>query len=312
VLGARRDAFVPHDGNWWRPSGRPRSMRLTLALMLIVVGAAGACGERSTAGRDGQWETYTSDIDGVVVSYPPTWRRPEVPLAGALTGDQFEVLGLATGELPEGERGCFPYPWAAMRALGAGDLVLTLRISAFEGPFDEWAETGIREPLASKPDDLLDQEPMPPGELPGGCAVEGVEQRQVDFVAHGRLYTAFLAHGGNLSEQRREELRAVWSSLTLNPIPTGDESATIGERYWHVLYAHCGIHGTQFAGRDWVAEPVLDDGNGNPPAGWGNPAQPGVISLTGPNHAELESRDGALKATFRPRTPADPPGQACA
>jgi hypothetical protein len=287
-------------------------MRLTVASLLLVVVTAGACGDESTAGRDGQWETYRSDIDGVVVSYPTTWRRLEVPQAGALTGDQFEVLGLATGELPEAERGCSPYPWAAMRALGAGDLVLTLRISAFEGPFDEWAETGIREPLASKPDDLLDQEPMRPGELPGGCAVDGVEQRQVDFIAHGRLYTAFLAHRGTLSEQRREELSAVWSSLTLRPIPTGDESATIGERYWHVLYTHCGIDGTEFAGRDWVAEPVLEDGNGNPPAGWGNPVQPGVMALTSPDHAEFESRDGALKATFRPRTPADPPGRPCA
>ena len=170
-------------------------------------------------------------------------------------GDQVEVLGLATGDLPEAEQGCSPYPWAAMRALGAGDLVLTLRVSMYLGPFDEWAETGLgREPLASKPDDLLDQEPMPPGELPGGCAVDGVEQRTVDFIAHGRLYTAFLAHRGNLSEQRREELRGVWSSLTLRSIPTGDESATIGERYWHVLYTHCGIAGTEFAGRDWVAE----------------------------------------------------------
>jgi hypothetical protein len=229
----------------------------------------------------------------------------------ALAGDQFEVLGLATGELPEAEVGCSPYPWAAMRALGAGDLVFTLRISIDVGPSDEWAQTGIREPLASKPDDLLGQEIMQPGELPGGCAADGVEQRQVDFIAHGRLYTAFVANGGNLSEQGRQELSAVWSSLTLRPIPTGDESATIDERYWHVLHTHCGVTGTQFAGRDWVAEAVPEDGNRNPPAGWGNPFQPGVMVLTSPDYAEFESRDGALEATFRPRTPADPPAQPC-
>ena len=299
------------DGNWPRPPDRPRSVRLTLALLLVVAATACASGEESTAGRDGQWETFTSDIDGLAVGYPATWHRAEAPLAAAPVGDQVEVLGLATGELPEAEQGCSPYPWAAMRALGAGDLVLTLRVSMYVGPLDEWAEMG-QEPLASKPDDLLDQETMPPGELPGGCAVDGVEQRQVDFIAHGRLYTAFLAHSGNLNEERREELRAVWSSLTLRPIPTGDESATIGERYWHVLYTHCGISGTEFAGRDWVAEPVLEDGNGNPPVGWGNPVQPGVMALTSTDHAEFESRDGALKATFRPRTPADPPGQPCA
>jgi hypothetical protein len=285
-------------------------MRLTLAMMLVVAGTAGACADANTAGREGRWETYTSDIDGVVVSYPTEWRRSDVPLAGALTGDQFEVLGLGTGELPEGERGCSPHPWAAMRALGAGDLVLTLRVSGKPGGPFQRSETG-REPMASKPDDLLDQRPMAPGELPGGCAVDGVEQRRVDFIAHDRLYTAFLAHGGTLSEQRRAELSAVWSSLTLRPIPTGDVSATIGERYWHVLYTHCGIAGTEFAGRDWVAEPVLEDGSGNPPAGWGNPVQPGVMALTSRDHAEFESRDGALEASFRPRTPDDPPRQPC-
>ena len=287
-------------------------MRLAVALLLVGVVTACGGGERSMAGRDGQWETFTSDIDGFAVGYPATWHRAEAPLAAALAGDQVEVLGLATGELPEAEERCSPYPWAGMQALGAGDLVLTLRISMYVGPLDEWAETAIREPLASKPHDLLGQERMPPGELPGGCAVDGVEQRQVDFIAHGRLYTAFLAHRGNLSEQRREELGDVWSSLTLRPIPTGDESATIGERYWHVLYTHCGIDGTEFAGRDWVAEPVLDDGNGNPPAGWGGPFQPGVMVLTSPDHAEFESREGQLEAAFRPRTPADPPAPPCA
>lgn len=285
-------------------------MRLTLALMLVVAATGCAGGDVDTAGRGGQWETFTSDIDGFAVDHPATWHRAEAPLAAAPAGDQVDVLGLATGELPEAEAGCSPHPWAAMQALGAGDLVLTLRVSMYGGPFDEWAETGIREPLASKPDDLLGQDATPPDELPGGCAVDGVEQRKVDFVTHGRLYTAFLAHRGNLSEQRREELAAVWSSLTLRPIPTGDEAATIGERYWHVLHIHCGITGTEFGGRDWVAEAVLDDGNGNAPVS-GGPWQPGVMTLTSQDHAEFESRDGALRATFRPRTSADPPAQPC-
>ena len=298
---------MTHDGNLPRPPDRLRTMRLTVALLLV--GGVTACGsgeESTVSGRDGQWETYTSDIDGLAVGYPAAWHRAEVPLVGVMAGDQFEVLGLATGPLPGSEVACSPRPWAAMRALGAGDLVLTLRVSVSEGPFDEWSEMG-REPLASKPDDLLGQEATPSGELPGGCTVDGVVQRQVDFIAHGRLYTAFLAHSGNLSEQRREELSAVWSSLTLHPIPTGDESATVGERYWHVLYTHCGITGTQFAGSEWVAEPVLDD----PRPSWGGPFQLGVMTLTSPNQAEFESRDGALKAKFRPRTPADPPTPPC-
>lgn len=138
-----------------------------------------------------------------------------------------------------------------------------------------------------------------------------MEQREVDFLAHGRRYWAFVAVRGELDEQREDELGAVWSSLTLRPIVTADELAAVGERYWHVLYTHCGIVETEFAGRDWVADPVLDDGNRNPPAGWGNPVQPGVMTLESRDRARFESRDGQLEATFRPRIEADPPPQVC-
>jgi hypothetical protein len=137
ALGTRRDALMLPDGNLpWLPD-RPRSVRLTVALLLVVAVTACGIGEEGTAGRDGQWETFTSDIDGLAVGHPTTWHRAETPLAAAPVGDQVEVLGLATGELPEAEQGCSPYPWAAMRALGAGDLVLTLRVSMYVGPFDE-------------------------------------------------------------------------------------------------------------------------------------------------------------------------------
>jgi hypothetical protein len=175
-------------------------MRLTVAALLVVAAAACGGGEESTAGRDTEWETYTSNIDGMVVSYPTTWRRAEVPLAASL-GHQVEVLGLATGELPQAEHGCSPHPWAAMRALRTGDLVLTLHIWENTGSFDELAENGGGR-LGSKPDDLLDQQPLRAAEVPERCAVDGVEVREVDFLAHGRRYTAFLAHSATLSEQR--------------------------------------------------------------------------------------------------------------
>lgn len=31
----------------------------------------------------------------------------------------------------------------------------------------------------------------------------------------------------------------------------------------------------------FVADQLLDDGHGNPPAGWGNPYQPGTITVAG-------------------------------
>jgi hypothetical protein len=89
-------------------------MRLTVALLLAVIVTACGSGEEGTAGRDGQRATFTSDVDGLAVGYPTTWHRAEAPLAEATVGDQVEVLGLATGDLPEAEQGCSPYPWASM------------------------------------------------------------------------------------------------------------------------------------------------------------------------------------------------------
>jgi hypothetical protein len=101
-----------HDSGRYLPRllDRPRSMRLTRALLLVVVVTACGSGEESRAGGDTQWETFTIDIDGLAVGYPATWHRAAAPLAAALAGDQVEVLGLVTGELPEAERGCSPYP----------------------------------------------------------------------------------------------------------------------------------------------------------------------------------------------------------
>lgn len=90
-------------------------MRLTVASLLVVVVTACGSGDEGT-GRDGQWETFSSDINGLAVGYPATWHRAEAALAAAPVGDQVEVLGLATGDLPEAEQGCSPYSWWAMRA----------------------------------------------------------------------------------------------------------------------------------------------------------------------------------------------------
>jgi hypothetical protein len=69
-------------------------MRLTVASLLVVAMTACGSGEESTTGRgDTQWETFTSDIDGLTVGYPAMWHRAEAPLAAALAGDQVEVRG---------------------------------------------------------------------------------------------------------------------------------------------------------------------------------------------------------------------------
>jgi len=67
------------------------------------------------------------------------------------------------------------------------------------------------------------------------------------------------------------------------PAPAKSSSAAVavgGEPF--SLYTHCGIHELTFGGR-WYERVggALDDGSGNPPQGWGNPYQPGTLTISG-------------------------------
>jgi len=46
-----------------------------------------------------------------------------------------------------------------------------------------------------------------------------------------------------------------------------------------VLDTHCGIHELRFRDQYYVRPSVLDDGHGNPPAGWDNPFQRGALAV---------------------------------
>lgn len=50
----------------------------------------------------------------------------------------------------------------------------------------------------------------------------------------------------------------------------------VGESYDYVLYTHCGIEWARIDGVWWRTGP-LDDGNANPPSGWGNPYDAGEL-----------------------------------
>ena len=47
------------------------------------------------------------------------------------------------------------------------------------------------------------------------------------------------------------------------------------------LYTHCGIEELRVDDTFFVTGTRLDDGQGNPPAGWGNPYQAGTVTVTG-------------------------------
>ncbi len=59
----------------------------------------------------------------------------------------------------------------------------------------------------------------------------------------------------------------------------------VGETYDYVLYVHCGVRWARIDGTWWEAAP-LDDGNSNPPDGWGNPYDAGSLTVVDETTAE--------------------------
>lgn len=273
---------------------------LAVAALVALVPACG--NERPSAPDEQPLVTYATPRDGVEVSYPSSWHRFETPVAPVGT-PSVQVLALSTAELnPTG--GCAPYPTAALAQLGEGDLLFVLSVSTQAMPGEDGS-------VEQRPADLPEPEADPPDGSRTGCVVDGIHDRQVAFWENGQHYTALLATRGALSNERRGDFEAMWDSLVLSPIGETAGAAAPGVEYWHVLYTHCGIRGTRFDGRDWVADPPAHDGSGNPPPHWGNPTQPGHIVLQGAS-ATFTSRDGTLRAIFRERAPSDPPESPCA
>lgn len=58
------------------------------------------------------------------------------------------------------------------------------------------------------------------------------------------------------------------------------------------LYTHCGIGYVQVGNRYYEATPPLSDGSGNPPPGWGNPYQPGTLTVISPTQAVFTDKAG--------------------
>lgn len=69
--------------------------------------------------------------------------------------------------------------------------------------------------------------------------------------------------------------------------------------YAFIIYTHCGVRNAYFDGRWWIAEPMLSDGSGNPPPGWGNPYDRGKMEMLAEGLARYISGRGEV-AEFRP------------
>ena len=64
----------------------------------------------------------------------------------------------------------------------------------------------------------------------------------------------------------------------VEPPPYGP-GVEVGQSYDYSLYTHCGIEWAQIDGAWWQTPAPLDDGNANPPPGWGNPFDTGVLEI---------------------------------
>lgn len=78
----------------------------------------------------------------------------------------------------------------------------------------------------------------------------------------------------------------------VNDEPPYGAGAEIGQTYEYVLYTHCGIEWARVDGMFWQSTP-LDDGSGNPPAGWGNPYDAGELEIIERNVAVYRGGPGA-------------------
>lgn len=78
----------------------------------------------------------------------------------------------------------------------------------------------------------------------------------------------------------------------VNDQPPYGPGAEAGRSYDYVLYTHCGIEWSRIDGVWWQSTP-LDDGNANPPAGWGNPYDEGEIEIVGDTTAVYRGGPGA-------------------
>ena len=73
------------------------------------------------------------------------------------------------------------------------------------------------------------------------------------------------------------------------------------------LYTHCGINGAMIDGVWWRSASALNDGNSNPPLGWGNPYQSGVLQFLDGSTAVFQASDANLSVTLQRTNSTDYP-----
>lgn len=75
------------------------------------------------------------------------------------------------------------------------------------------------------------------------------------------------------------------SGATVPATKPASSSGPLSAEVPYSLYTHCGISEARIGATFYVADTPLDDGSGNPPAGWGNPYQAGTMRTPSPSVA---------------------------
>jgi hypothetical protein len=88
------------------------------------------------------------------------------------------------------------------------------------------------------------------------------------------MYTFASARARAASAVATACLAALLGSCGSSPAGPGHPGAGVA----YDLYTHCGISEARFQDRYYELVPPLQDGHGNPPAGWGNPYQQGTLT----------------------------------
>jgi hypothetical protein len=104
---------------------------------------------------------------------------------------------------------------------------------------------------------------------------------------------------------------ALLSLLAIGACTSSSEPTPPPPRTAVSLSTHCGIDDLEVDGR-WYERVGgrLDDGQGNPPAGWADPTQSGVVAVAG--DTLVFSDDSGHRESFRPRPAATGPKRGCA
>jgi hypothetical protein len=79
----------------------------------------------------------------------------------------------------------------------------------------------------------------------------------------------------------------------------------VGKRYKYQLDTHCGIRWAMIDGRYWETQ-TWDDGQSNPPPGWGNPWESGSLVVDSVDTARFIRSEGT-ELRFGPATSTPPP-----